>query len=441
MVGHVPILCTLLLSSPDRLQFGAKTPALEAAAIDTPSCTRGAPKSHAAEPALRAAYSGWVSPSRTTPRFSPHSYTQTELEAILRAPGGHVVVPTSGSTGAPKLVVVSADALRASGEATFRALNGPGQWLLALPSSHIAGIQVLARSVLAGQTCVEMPEGHFSAQSFISAADQLTARTRYTSLVPTQLHRLLTNDQPTELRSQAVAALRTFDAILLGGAASSATLLRAASAAGIHVVTTYGMSETAGGCVYSGVPLDVARVRLDAESRIYLAGPMLADGYLATPVAEHDPHCVAQHDLSGLDAFVIDDDSVQWHRTNDLGTLSSEAGHLTVLGRADDVILSGGLNISPHTIESELGSEFGIDQAVVVGVPDPEWGSRVVAVVTRCAESEIAPLAQIRQTLTSRLGKGFAPRAVIEVDTLPHTSSGKPDRQAILALARTSQSQ
>jgi len=396
------------------------------------------------------------SPVLPPEKYTSTRYSQRDLERVLATADGHVLVPTSGSTGEPKQVVVSARALTASGQATYRALAGPGQWLLALEPTHIAGIQVLARSVLADQPCVAMGAGHFSSEGFVAACAQLQADIRYTSLVPTQLHRLLSIDQPASVRESAVAALRGFAAVLVGGAASSAALLAQARSEGIAVVTTYGMSETAGGCVYDGAPLDVAQVRVDSDGRVYIAGPMLADGYLASaspqdaaglvaqvgPPAAHRVDCSDEHPTNDLGAFVISDDSTRWHRTNDLGVLTASntgpegAVRLEILGRADDVILSGGLNIAPRRVEDALVGSFGIEQAVVVGVADAEWGARVVAVVTRCAESEIAPLEHIRAVLTSRLGVGYAPRHIVVVDALPLTASGKPDRLRIKELAQ-----
>lgn len=371
-----------------------------------------------------------------TPVTRPHQahyYAQTEVADLLsaltpEALGNGVVVYTSGSTGTQRAVHVSAAALTASGQSTARFLGGHGQWLLALPTNHIAGIQVLARSVLAGTNAVEMDLTlGFTAESFLAACANMTAPATFTSLVPTQLHRLLDPNSP--LFDQVTATLGRFSAILLGGAAAPPALLAQASELGINLVTTYGMSETAGGCVYNGLPLDITRVRTEdpsRPSRIYLAGPMLASGYLTDgglALPESD--------------FETDHAGTLWHRTNDLGTIDSQ-GHLTVLGRADDIIISGGVNIAPTQVEALLTARFGITQACVVGIPDPEWGQKVVAVVlSDCAESEIGPLSKIRQFVGDNLSRSARPTQIFKVDGFPLTASGKVDRQQVTGLAQS----
>jgi O-succinylbenzoic acid--CoA ligase len=169
---------------------------------------------------------------------------------------------------------------------------------------------------------------------------------------------------------------------------------------------------------------------------------MLADGYISDTELENLPAfpssnlpCTTAHALREDPAFITDESGVRWHRTNDLGHLDPASGTLTVLGRADDVILSGGLNIVPSHIESALTGRYGIGQACVVGVPDPHWGHKVVAVVTQSG-ADLAPLDQIRGELTATLGKGYGPRAFITVDQLPLTDSGKPDRRQVERIAQ-----
>ena len=194
---------------------------------------------------------------------------------VMRAPAGTaVVIATSGSTGEPKLVALSGAALRASARATEARLGGPGRWLLALPAEHVAGIQVIVRALLAGAPPVVMDlRTGFRPDAFAAATAALGPGRRYTSLVPTQLRRILDAEG-------AVAALRSYAAVLVGGAALDPATRERALAAGVRVVTTYGMSETAGGCVYDGVPLDGVTVELDEDGRILLGGPTLASGYL-----------------------------------------------------------------------------------------------------------------------------------------------------------------
>lgn len=326
---------------------------------------------------------------------------------------GHVVVTTSGSTGVPKRVLLPAAALRASAEATSRRLGGPGCWLLALPAQHVAGLQVLVRSALAGTDPAVLDlRGGFDPAAFADAAAALMQRRSqsngrcYTSLVPTQLGRLL-DDQP--------GALDGFDAVLLGAAAPPPGLVARARAIGVAVVTTYGMSETCGGCVYDGHPLDGVRVRLDAAGRIELAGPVLAGGYLDRPA---DP------------AF-----RDGWFRSSDLGRLGAD-GSVQVLGRVDDVIVTGGVNVVPAEVEAVLAADPTIAAACVVGIPDPIWGQRLVAAVVP-ADPDWPPVAaRVLAAARKRLGGPQTPKQLLVVGALPLRGVGKPDRRAVGELLR-----
>ena len=253
---------------------------------------------------------------------------------------GPLVVQTSGSTGSPKRVLLSRAAMRASADATHARLGGPGQWLLNLPPSYVAGLQVLFRSVRAGTRPV-VQDG-----SFEDAAAAMTGERRYVSLVPTQLVRLLEVD-----------ALRGFDSVLVGGARLDAPVRDRAERAGASVVATYGMSETCGGCVYDGRPLDGVEVRVGADGRIRIAGRVLFDGYDGRP---------------DLTAGALEDG---WFVTQDLGRLDQD-GLLQVVGRVDDVVLSGGVNVPPAAVASRLREHPSVREAEVVGIPDPEWGRR-----------------------------------------------------------------
>jgi O-succinylbenzoic acid--CoA ligase len=331
-----------------------------------------------------------------------------------------LLVRTSGSTGPARLVVLSAAALRASATATHARLGGPGRWLLALPAQHVAGAQVIVRALLAGHRPVVLDtRGGFRPERFAEAATSLPGPRRYTSLVPTQLHRVLAAGDPA-----ALAALRRFDAVLVGGAAIPPALLAAARAAGVTVVTTYGMSETAGGCVYDGVPLDGVGVRLaEPDGRIWLAGPTLARGYLGA--AEQT-----------AEAFVDG-----WFRTSDLGEWvdppSARSGppggaRLRVLGRADDIITTGGVKVHPSAVERVLAAQPGVRAACVVGLPDPEWGQRVVAavVVEHGAPDERGLGASVR----AALGPASVPKLIRALPELPLRGVGKPDRAEVARL-------
>jgi o-succinylbenzoate---CoA ligase len=324
------------------------------------------------------------------------------------AAGTAVVIMTSGSTGTSKLVMLPSGALHASAKATADRLGGQASWLLALPAEHVAGVQVIVRSLLAGTgLAVQDLRGGFRPDGFVAATAELGGGRRHTSLVPTQLHRLLDAGGP------AVEALLGYDTVLVGGAALDPGLRAMAQAAGARVVTTYGMSETAGGCVYDGVPLDGVRVRIDADGGIRLGGPTLASGYLGRPAET----------ASAFDGG--------WFRTGDLGRWRD--GRLQVLGRSDDVIITGGANVSPAAVERVLLAQPGVYAACVVGLPDPEWGQIVAAAVV--AEPGTPPDPQrLRAAVQAELGRAAGPRSVVPVTEIPLLGIGKPDRRAVVTL-------
>ncbi|MEO6204866.1 MAG: o-succinylbenzoate--CoA ligase [Mycobacteriales bacterium] len=307
-----------------------------------------------------------------------------------------VVVPTSGSTGEPKGVLLTADNLTTSARASAQHLGGQGQWLLAIPSTHIGGLQVLVRSLLAGTEPVTL-EGPTTVEAFEAATGQLTSLRRYVSLVPTQLQRLI--DSP---------ALLEYDAILLGGAAAPESLLAAARDRGARVVTTYGMSETSGGCVYDGVPL--SGVTVSADERIRLCGPVVGRGYRLQPdltAAAFDGGCFTTADLGRVEGNV-----------------------LTVIGRADDVIVTGGEKVAPAAVEAALADHTAVEQVAVVGVADQEWGMRVRAVVVLTPGASLT-LEQARDHVAGTLPRTHAPRELVVLDALPLLDSGKIDRMRL----------
>jgi o-succinylbenzoate---CoA ligase len=325
-------------------------------------------------------------------------------------PDTAVIVATSGSTGEPKGVLLSADALRASADATHERLGGPGGWLLAMPAHHIAGIQVLVRTILAGREPAVLDlTGGFRPETFVAAATPVLGSPgrHYTALVPTQLSRLVRD-------AAGLAALRAFDGVLIGGAATPARLVEQARAAGVRMWTTYGMSETAGGCVYDGVPLPGVRVRLDDDGVIELGGPTLAHGYRLRPE---------------LTAQTFGD---RWFRTADLGKLDGD--RLTVLGRVDDVINTGGEKVPAAAVERILCAQPGVAEACVIGVPDPEWGERVVAVVVADATDATAPApADLQAAVRAELGAAAVPKEVRFTAEMPLRGPGKIDRSALRA--------
>lgn len=408
-----------------------------------------------------------IAPHEDTREVAANLARRIPARASGRSVGVDMVLRTSGSTtGTGKLVGVSMDALVASARATHKRLGGPGIWVLALPAYHAAGVQVLVRAAVAGTHVFNAyKEGGFDPQhvaqvidaACVAAADcdagssfdddavsscaggaggeaegALAADNSgracpvYTSLVPTQLRRALDDEQ---LRG----ALARLDAVLIGGAAADAQLLEQAKAAGIRVVTTYGMSETCGGCVYDGQPLPGVSMDVDqATGAIWLSGPMLATGYLGDE--ERTRRCFVSRPQAGEPAR-------RWFITSDRGHIVD--GRLQVLGRLDDVIISGGIKVEPGPIEALLALNPLVSECAVVGLPDLQWGQVVTAVVVPASMpglgrvDEGAILAQIRVYLEQKLSGAQCPKQVLLADALPYKGIGKVDRRALAqSLAR-----
>ncbi|MEV1205093.1 AMP-binding protein [Microbispora rosea] len=313
-------------------------------------------------------------------------------DGVRREPDGEpsdaaLIIATSGSTGTPKGVELTAEALLASARASLARLGARegDRWLCCLPPSHISGAQVLIRSLLCGTEAI--------VHARFSPADVAASGADHVSLVPTQLRRML----------DAGADVAAFATILLGGAAAPAGLLAEARAAGARIVTTYGSSETSGGCVYDGVPLDGVEIKIGGDGRVRIAGPVLFSGYR---LREERP-------FEG-----------GWFVTSDLGSM--EDGRLTVLGRADDVINTGGRKVVAGAVAEVLAGHPAVRDVVVVGRPDPEWGEIVVAVVVPRDAGEVT-LGGLRDFAKKRLPAYAAPRAVELVPQIPLLPNGKPD--------------
>lgn len=452
-----------------------------------------------------------IAPHEDTREVAANLARRIPARASGRSVGVDMVLRTSGSTtGTGKLVGVSMDALVASARATHKRLGGPGIWVLALPAYHAAGVQVLVRAAVAGTHVFNAyKEGGFDpqhlaqvidaacvaaadcdagssfdgdavsscaggvggeAEGALAADDSGRACPVYTSLVPTQLRRALDDEQ---LRG----ALARLDAVLIGGAAADAQLLEQAKAAGIRVVTTYGMSETCGGCVYDGQPLPGVSMDVDqATGAIWLSGPMLATGYLGdeertrrcfvsrpqagegtrdageTASATESAEAGAGGPGAGSDAGAearagtgsgvgAGEPARRWFITSDRGHIVD--GRLQVLGRLDDVIISGGIKVEPGPIEALLALNPLVSECAVVGLPDLQWGQVVTAVVVPASMpglgrvDEGAILAQIRVYLEQKLSGAQCPKQVLLADALPYKGIGKVDRRALAqSLAR-----
>lgn len=321
-----------------------------------------------------------------------------------------LVVATSGTTGAPKGAMLTPAALIAGATATHDRLGGPGTWLLALPAHHIAGIQVLVRSLEAGTVPRELDlSSGFDVTALPGAVAGLGSGRRYTALVANQLGKAL--DDPA-----ATAALAELDAVLLGGGPAPRPILDAAAQAGIPVVRTYGSSETAGGCVYDGIALDGVQLRIDdpdaaGEGRVVIGGATLAKGYRNPPVP--DPFAEAG-----------------WFRTDDIGTLD-ESGRLRIVGRADDAIGTGGLTVMPGPVEAVLVRFPGVVECAVFGVADDRLGQRVAAALVLRPGTPVPSTHDVRDFVALSLDRTAAPREIHVVDELPRRGIGKLDRRAL----------
>ncbi|MCU1546516.1 MAG: o-succinylbenzoate--CoA ligase [Homoserinimonas sp.] len=339
------------------------------------------------------------------PAILPHVGVPTDVPAAVQQRVA-LIIETSGSTGKPKRVMLSADALLASAAASESALGGPGQWLLALPAHYIAGVNVLVRSLASGTEPALVAAGRFDPFAFAVAAGTMDGERRFTALVPAQLSRLLQEDDVLE-------TLRSFDRILVGGQSMPDSLLARSLELGLNVTCTYGSSETSGGCVYDGVPLSGVGVRV-SDGEIELNGPTLADGYLGDP--------------QKTEARFQESDGQRWYRTGDTGTVID--GVLTVTGRLDDVIISGGIKVSIAAVEHVVAGFVGVSSVVVVPAGSAEWGQVPVVVATTGVD-----LDSLRSAVEVVLGKAARPHRVVVVAEIPLLASGKPDRQALRELA------
>lgn len=315
-----------------------------------------------------------------------------------------LIIETSGSTGTPKQVELARTAVLASARATARRLGAEGRWLLALPPAYVAGVQVIVRSLLAGQEPVIIAEHPSFAAAFAAAGSGPV----FVSLVAAQLPQLLDDEDD-------LIALRGCHTVLVGGGPFSPRLRGRTEDLGVNAVATYGSSETAGGCVYDGLPLDAVAVALAKDGRIRIGGPTLFSGYAGDPA---------------LTAAALVDG---WFLTSDRGEFDA-AGRLRVLGRLDDVVVTGGINVPAGEVSHRLLQHPGVSAAAVLGVPDDRWGQRVVAIIVP-NDTPAPTLADVREFVTADLPRGWAPQQLVIIDTLPLLPNGKPDRQRLSAAA------
>jgi O-succinylbenzoic acid--CoA ligase len=320
-----------------------------------------------------------------------------------------VVVATSGSTGSPRGVLLPGPSLLASARATEERLGGPAAWSLCLPATSVGGLMVLVRSLVAGTEPEVLASiggaAPFSPAAFAAATWRLDPSVpAVTSVVPAQAARLLDD-------AEGRAALQAYEAVLVGGGRTSSSLRDRLDEAHAAAVSTYGMTETCGGLVYDGVPLpgaDVVIVEPDTDGvgRVSLGGPMVARGYVGDP---------ASPSFAGGRLL-----------TQDLGRVVD--GVLEVLGRADDVVQVGGVNVAVSAVEDALVPPA--REAVVLAAPDEAWGSRLTAyVVDGPSDDDLAA------AVAARLGRAAVPRAWVRLDAVPLLANGKPDREALRRLS------
>ncbi|MFP4312533.1 MAG: AMP-binding protein [Nitriliruptoraceae bacterium] len=355
-------------------------------------------------PTERAQLLALLRPAQLVTRGADGSLARQKLpDAVPVSAEVALLVATSGSTGARKAVALTQAALQASVDASLARLGARRgeRWGLVLPTHHIAGLSVLLRARALGTDAVVASD----------AASLLRTRVEHVSLVPTQLADLLERGVPLDHP-------RT---ILLGGARPDPVLLQRAREAGARVVVSYGMTETVGGCVYDGVPLDGVEVAVTVEGRIRLRGPVLLHSY-RTPDPAGGVH----------DRPAVDPDG--WFTTSDLGYLVD--GVLTVTGRADDVLISGGVNVPLAAVQAAVASHPQVAEAAVTAVADPRWGEVPAAVVVPSDPAAPPTLAAVRAHVKARAPAAYAPRHLVLVAQLPRDGLGKVPRSALDALVR-----
>jgi O-succinylbenzoic acid--CoA ligase len=300
------------------------------------------------------------------------------------ADGDALVLATSGSTGEPKGVVLTHDAVVASARATTARLQTDPdrhRWLACLPLNHIGGLSVVTRALVTG-TGLDVLDGFDAAAVRAAAGPDVLV-----SLVPSTLARV--SDAP-------------FYRIVLGGSAPPPSLPG-------NVVTTYGLTETGSGLVYDGLPLAGAEVSISPAGEVLVRGPMLLRAYRDGTVP-------------------LDADG--WFPTGDAGFFDA-AGRLQIRGRLSEMIITGGENVWPVAVERILRQHPGVSEVAVSGRPDPEWGERVVAWVVPDGRTGAPTLPDLRALVREQLAAFAAPRELVIVASLPRTSIGKLRRDEL----------
>jgi O-succinylbenzoic acid--CoA ligase len=318
--------------------------------------------------------------------FTDHTFESVPAEVCL-------IVQTTGSSGAPKYVGLSRSALITSARLSLEYLHAsPGDlWSLLLPLHHIAGINVLVRSLELGTTPIDLRES----KSYTDVD--------FTAVVPTQIFSALNGNQ------ELLAHLQSAKKVLVGGAALTDELYQSAVSAGILITRTYGMSETSGGCIYEGTPLGDTQVRISEDGFIEIAGPTIASGYIEDP---------AKWSKSFYEG---------WFRTSDLGQIDS-SGSLSILGRGDDLYISGGEKVSLAAVTKRLEERYSQNNWSAFALDDLKWGQRLVVAV---AGGNPPTPEEITSLLGDALGSAGKPKQYLTFETFPLIGIGKIDHLAI----------
>jgi O-succinylbenzoic acid--CoA ligase len=318
------------------------------------------------------------------------------IEGVPIDPAIALVIATSGTSGDARLAELPAVAVETAVVASADAIDARAgdRWVSCLPLAHIGGLLVLERHLVLG---APVSFRRRLTRSVIAGLGEA----RFTSLVPTQLTRLLDGG----------ADLGRFRAILVGGSGVDAELAARAAEAGVRMVPTYGMTETCGGVVYAGRPLAGVEVRTARWGELLVRGPTLMRGYRLDPEAS-----VSAFEPGG------------WLRTGDGGEVDEE-GTVRVFGRLADVIVSGGEKIWPAEVETAVSSHPGVAAVLVSGSPDREWGQRVVARIVPRHRADPPTLASLREYAAASLARHKLPRELVIVERLDRTALGKIRRR------------
>jgi O-succinylbenzoic acid--CoA ligase len=322
-------------------------------------------------------------------------------DGVPVAAGTAAVIATSGTTGTPKAVELTVAGLQVRRRGYRAGLDATSadRWLACLPLHHVAALAIIGRAWVTGVPWT----AHDSFDLDAVARSARDEGTTIVSLVPTALRRLL----------DAGAPLHEYRRVVLGGAPTPPALRARAEEAGVTVVDAYGLTETWGGFALDGIPIEGAEARVDEDDEVLVRGEMVMRAYRFAPGATRD---------------AIDADG--WFHTGDIGTIDA-AGRVAVVDRKKDLVITGGVNVSPTRVEAVLAQHPAVADVCIVGAPDDEWGERVVAVCVCVAANGTVTLADLRAFARDHLPAAQLPRELRVVDAIPRSPGGKPLRRLL----------